>query len=437
MKVVLRLPNSLRANLQADIARRHDFAFERVAFCSLRVGNLGNEPTIVLAGDPIAVPDEQYVRDPVAGARIDSSAIRAAMQRVLDTRLGAMHVHVHDFPGQVEFSKLDMREIPRLVQSLRHVNSDIPHGMLVLGPDSARAAFLLPGRDQLVFADKISFVGTPTRLVSVASRGGGQVFSRQTFLGPTSEQAITTATVGVIGLGGGGSHLVQQLAHIGFRNFVLYDEQTIDETNLNRLVGATAADVAAATRKVDIASRVIRSVTPDASVQSVASRWQDSPSALRGCDVVFGAVDGFDERRQLETTCRRYLIPLIDIGMDVQPPQGGQPFRMAGQVILSVPNMPCMQCLGFLNERNLGQEARRYGAAGPRPQVVWSNGVLASAAVGIGVDLLTNWSGRLTGPAYLSYDGNANALSPHPRLMSRMPDECPHHKLVNVGDPIF
>ena len=35
--------------------------------------------------------------------------------------------------------------------------------------------------------------------------------SRQSFLGPRAEQIIRPATVGVIGLGGGGSHVVQQL----------------------------------------------------------------------------------------------------------------------------------------------------------------------------------------------------------------------------------
>jgi hypothetical protein len=36
-------------------------------------------------------------------------------------------------------------------------------------------------------------------------------------------------------------------------------------------------------------------------------------------------------------------------------------------------------------------EAEKYGAAGSRPQVVWPNGVLASTAVGLAVQLLTPW----------------------------------------------
>lgn len=100
---------------------------------------------------------------------------------------------------------------------------------------------------------------------------------------------------------------------------------------------------------------------------------------------------GFAERRELEIACRRHLIALIDVGMDVYV-VGDEPPRMGGQVILSMPGAPCMTCLGFLNEATLAREAGAYGDAGPRPQVVWSNGVLASTAIGIAVDLLTDWT---------------------------------------------
>ena len=65
-------------------------------------------------------------------------------------------------------------------------------------------------------------------------------FSRQSFLGPEAEQILADARVTIAGLGGGGSHIVQQLAHLGVGHFRLIDPQEIDASNLNRLVGATA-----------------------------------------------------------------------------------------------------------------------------------------------------------------------------------------------------
>jgi hypothetical protein len=262
-------------------------------------------------------------------------------------------------------------------------------------------------------------------------------FSRQTFLGQKAEHVVAQAVIGVIGLGGGGSHIVQQLAHIGFQNYVPYDPQYVEDSNLNRMVGATEADAdeKTPTAKVDVAIRVIRGLRPKAQIKRHKERWQDSPSDLRSCDLIFACVDTFQQRQEIEACARRYLIPLIDIGMDVHSVEG-QPPRMAGQVIVSMPGGPCMRCLGFLTEENLAREAADYGAAGPRPQVVWPNGVLASAAVGIAVDVLTDWSRSLRRVAYLSYDGNRGTLQPHPHLPYLQSASCSHYSLDAVGDPV-
>ncbi len=261
-------------------------------------------------------------------------------------------------------------------------------------------------------------------------------YSRQSFLGVNSENIFAETVVGIVGLGGGGSHIVQQLAHIGFQNYVIYDPDKIEDTNLNRLVGALESDVAKQTLKIDIAKRVILGLQPKAKVLALADKWQDNPEPLRNCDLIFGCVDGFSQRRELEACTRRYLIPLIDIGMDVHI-VGDEPPRMGGQVILSMPNNPCMFCLGFLTEKRLSQEAERYGDAGAQPQVVWSNGVLASAAVGVAVDLLTDWTRSLRENIYLEYDGNKGTVSIPQRLQYLKEVVCTHYLPLETGDPNF
>ena len=262
-------------------------------------------------------------------------------------------------------------------------------------------------------------------------------FSRQSFLGPGSESQITDAVFGIIGLGGGGSHIVQQLAHVGARKFVLYDPDRVEESNLNRMVGATAEDAKERRAKTAVATRVILGVTKDAEIDLHQARWQDEPEGLRRCDVIFGCVDGFSERDQLEATCRRHLIPYVDIGLDVHV-VGDEPPVMGGQLILSMPGHRCMRCLGFITDKNLALEASRYGDAGSRPQVVWGNGILASAAVGIAIDLITDWTRKLRGTVYLEYRGNDPALKPHPRLAGgTIAAPCPHYAAHDVGDPQF
>ena len=262
-------------------------------------------------------------------------------------------------------------------------------------------------------------------------------YSRQSFLGEKSERQFANAIVAIIGLGGGGSHIAPQLAHLGFKRFRLYDSQPIEDTNLNRLMGGTAEDVRNATLKTAIAERVIRSIQEDADVEVINKNWQDEPSPLMKADVVFGCVDSFSQRQQLEAFTRRYLQPYIDIGIDVHH-VGGEPPQLAGQVILSMPNHLCMTCLGFLTPERLAQEAADYGKAGPSPQVVFANGVVASAAVGICVDLLTNWTQQRRRCVYLSYYENHGIVRPHPRLAYLdMSQSCPHFPESQIGDPEF
>jgi len=259
-------------------------------------------------------------------------------------------------------------------------------------------------------------------------------YSRQSFLG--DQAAIRNCVVGIVGLGGGGSHVAQLLPHLGFRHYRLFDPDKVEDVNLNRMVGATLADVANEAPKIDIAARMINGLQESPDVIAFQARWQDVALHLRECDVVFGCIDGFAERRDLEACTRRWLIPLIDIGMDVHQVDPDPP-RMGGQVILSMPGGPCLTCLGFLNEQSLSREAGNYGDAGYRPQVIWSNAVLAASAVGIAVDLLTDWTRSLRSVVYLSYDGNKGLVAPHPRVAFLPEKNCPHYPATQVGEPVY
>ena len=80
-------------------------------------------------------------------------------------------------------------------------------------------------------------------------------YSRQSFLGEAGQAAIETARVCINGLGGGGSIVAPELAHLGVQNFVLYDPDHGDESNLNRTMTLTEADIPAGTLKVEAARR--------------------------------------------------------------------------------------------------------------------------------------------------------------------------------------
>src|SRR5712691_6979791 len=102
-------------------------------------------------------------------------------------------------------------------------------------------------------------------------------YSRQSFLGPDSQDLISKCTITVVGLGGGGSHVVQQLAHIGFQRYIIYDDDLVEESNLNRLIAATCVDVLAETSKLHLAKMMIFGLQRNANVRGFCCKWQDNP----------------------------------------------------------------------------------------------------------------------------------------------------------------
>lgn len=260
--------------------------------------------------------------------------------------------------------------------------------------------------------------------------------TRQSFLGAESDAVLAAATIGLVGLGGGGSHIAQQAGHAGIGGYVLVDPQTIDFSNTNRLIGGTLLDVRADTAKTAIAARIIRGLNPGARIVEVRRSWHEATEELKESEVIVGCLDTFREREQLERFARSHMIPYIDIGMDVHE-LGGDHYLIAGQIILSAPGHPCLRCCGFINDETLKREAERYGAAGGRLQVVWPNGVLASTAMGLAMQILTPWHGKVPGFTYLEYDGNKGTVSLSGRVAALAATVCPHHPPAEAGDPLF
>ncbi|WP_370154147.1 ThiF family adenylyltransferase [Ferrovibrio sp.] len=260
---------------------------------------------------------------------------------------------------------------------------------------------------------------------------------RQSFLGTKSDARLAAATIGLVGLGGGNSHVVQQLAHLGIGGFVLLDDDIITLTNLNRLVGGTLDDVGAERSKIEIAARVIRAVNPKAQIVMRRAKWQEAGDLLKGCNIIVGGLDHVGSKDELESFCRRFMIPYIDMGMDVTALPDTWESLVSGQVVLSTPGEPCLRCLQLITDEKLKAEAQRYGAAGSRPQVVWPNGVLASTAVGLVVQLITPWTRDPLRSAYFAYDANLGTIMPSDRLSRRRGKPCPHYPAKAVGDPMF
>lgn len=434
--IKFRITKDLFELISNDLKKEHNHAWERVGFIKTR-SRIINDKVIITAFDYIQVDDRDYIYDDTVGARINSDSIRKAMQHSLTEKCGIFHVHSHNHLGLPYESTDDIEGIQPMMNSICCVNSNEFYGYTIFSEDSILCKIKNRNEEDYSKPSITSIVGYPMKFVfenNNLSVKRKEKDKRQSFIGNDLSTFFKNVKIGVIGYGGGGSHIGQQLAHIGFENIVVFDDDILEESNTNRLIGGKFSDIRSKTLKVDIAERTISEILPTVNLMKIAKKWQLEPETLHECDIVIGGVDSYMGRHQLESECRRYFIPYLDLGMDVYKIKEG--YSISGQVILSMPEKPCMKCMGFINEDKLEAEALKYGNVGGNPQVVWSNGVLASNAVGILVDLIFGWSGLKDRNVYMTYDGRRNQTFDHPKLSS-IPKKCTHYLIEQSGSPIY
>jgi molybdopterin-synthase adenylyltransferase len=237
----------------------------------------------------------------------------------------------------------------------------------------------------------------------------------EALFGAEGQRRISETKVGIVGLGGLGSHVAQQLAYLGVEDYGLVDFDLVTKSSLNRVVGAQDTDVDAATKKVDVAKRTINGIKPSARVDPVDAHVMDSAAeaALGRADIIFGCLDRDLARLQLTELCARYARPLFDLASDVSNDEDAG-LRYGGRVVLC-DGQRCLVCLGLLDQEEIALDSmspeqraiheRIYGVRrgvleDTGPMVVSINGVVASLAV---TEFMAQVTGLRAPFPYLNY----------------------------------
>src|SRR6266446_10531916 len=80
--------------------------------------------------------------------------------------------------------------------------------------------------------------------------------------GAEGQRILRQTRVAVVGVGGLGSHVVQQLALLGVGGITLIDHEEVSTSNKNRYIGLRNDDPIPGTAKVATAARLIESIDP-------------------------------------------------------------------------------------------------------------------------------------------------------------------------------
>jgi len=213
------------------------------------------------------------------------------------------------------------------------------------------------------------------------------------FFGQEGVARLQATRVAIVGVGGLGTHTVQQAALLGVRDFAVIDDQALAVTDLNRYVGVRHDDVG--TQKVILAERLIHSIDPLAHVDRVDANLAstDAFAAVINSDVIFGCLDNEGARLILVELCTAYGKPLFYLASDIEAEDRT---RYGGRVVSAFSGNGCPVCLGELDLQVAGEDLsspdeRRqrevlYGIqheelGGIGPAVVSINGVVASLGV--------------------------------------------------------
>lgn len=318
--------------------------------------------------------------------------------------LGAVAIWVHTHPGREaspEPSSKDRRVDQELAQTFRVRSGQDLYGSLIISAPDGRLAFT--GRIQTERAahelDRIFVAGSRFSLVSSSVAESAPLESLHDrnvrAFGGDVQQAIGALRIAIVGCGGTGSAVAEQLVRLGARHFILMDEDTLSESNVTRVYGSTLADVGR--YKVDVLGDHLERISEKAVVERVFGKVTNEASARRlvGADVVFGCTDDNAGRLRLSRFSSYYLSPVIDCGVLLDSEGSGQLRGIDGRITILHPGAACLVCRGRIDmnrataeelaeseHQRLVKEGYAPALPGVEPAVIAFTTAVAAASVG-------------------------------------------------------
>jgi hypothetical protein len=405
----LAVPHTLWGKLADSLTESHETAAVLLA----GIAADADRPTL-LVNSIIWVPEDQYeLRGPL-GLKISSRGWVPALKRAADAGLSAIFFHSHP-GGSPTPSSYDAEVDLALAKPFRVRTGQSFYGSVIIGGSPERPAFtgrLVDDSDRETAITRIRVAGPRLEIVqafnsSTSDAASFAVHDRQVrAFGAEGHEALAQLRVGIVGVGGTGSAVAEQLTRLGVRSLVVIDDDHITATNISRVYGSGLLDIGRP--KVDVASDNADRIGLGTHVTRCDGRiaHREPLEKLRGCDVIFGCTDDHLGRFNLTRFAFWYLVPVIDLGVVIDAPDG-RVRSITGRVTYVAPGAGCLVCGGVVDPERVRdeglapEERRRLAAEGyarglddPDPSVVayttmvaaWGIADLLERLFGFGAD---------------------------------------------------
>lgn len=352
--------------------------------------------TTILARTLQRAPEDAYIERQRDGLSLRSSGWVPAVRRAAVEEEMAIFVHTHP-GGTAEFSDRDDRVDDDLWPAFMQLSEAALYGAFLVA--GLRAAPQLAGRlrrpdGSTQLLTKVRVVGDGLAVHHLGEAGVVEaIHDRQLrALGHEGQHVLHGLRAGLVGIGGTGSPLAEQLIRLGVGSIVAIDDDEVTPSTVSRGYGSAAEDVGRA--KVDVLADHAERIGLGTAVEPVHGNLRDRSVAerLRHCDVVFSCVDGHAARLVLNRWAYWHLAPVIDVAVLITSVDGNIG-SIDGRVTWLAPGASCLLCRGRVDptlayaEQLDPDERRRLAEQGyapeleePQPSVITYTTLMASLA---------------------------------------------------------
>jgi molybdopterin/thiamine biosynthesis adenylyltransferase len=335
-----------------------DRKLERAAYllCSL---SSSPEETRLLVQEVIPVEAEHIDDSSDQHMTIDQPSYLRALKQA--ARGHQCFVFVHSHPdGYPRHSPEDNKtELPLFRTAYVRIHrADAVHASIVLS-DPSRPIGRVWLKDQSTAPiDRIRVIGNRFRFYDETHKAAADLtmFSRQiAAFGEAFQEFLSVLHVGIVGLGGTGSAVCEQLIRLGVTKLTVCDPQTFESTNINRVYGSRMPDDG--TQKAAIAERQAANIGLSTHLVPLKGAVTEVSIAreLKHCDIIFGCTDDEWGRAVLTRVAAYYLIPVFDMGVQIDS-NNGHIKSVRGRVTTLIPGSPCLFCRGIVTADGIEAE---------------------------------------------------------------------------------
>ncbi len=351
-EVTLRMTNTVAEGLFSHM--RSDRSREQMAFALGKPAKTA-AGTVFLVNDVI-LPDPEDLRDQtVAGVSPTDHLLKHVYWAALRSQSTIVEFHTHPGPGVPQFSSVDETHAHPNAEYIVHKFPEPVTLLMIVGNnrfDTFDGIVYDRYRGQFRQVDRFETLGRPIRFWSIGMKPSEGLlddhdrFNRQKRIPGWNQGLLEQLRVGIYGVGGNGSPLLQTLLGIGAgrRGFIaIADHDLVEASNLPRI--PYAWDCHVGTPKVAVATQYAGHKSPSTPLYAFPSRFDQSAvqERMKMATVLFFCGDSDGGRKEANEFAIRYGIPLIDLGCDVQV--SVEEVIAGGQVRLVLPGEnACLVC---------------------------------------------------------------------------------------------